>query len=260
MNTIHLTHTCLPTTDSTRIDKTRKDLLAKILYVVCPFILKAYAILFRRTYKVRGLEHLPKGAKIIALNHTVGCDPLSMPFILDEKVHFLLQAGYFSTPILGWMLKKMEQVPVYRGTDRAKDALTQTCELLRAGKTIVIFPEGKEVPFGKRIPGKTGVIRMALETGAPIIPLGMYVPRESLSKVHFTWKGKKCSGLWQVTGKRHLHFSSPWYPNLSTTETDPLDIRAETQSLMDHIYAQVEEARKEARCESLILHNLIPQW
>jgi 1-acyl-sn-glycerol-3-phosphate acyltransferase len=238
----------------------RKEWLANSIYTVCRIALKAYAILFHRTYKVSGLENLPKGAKIIALNHTVGCDPLHLPLIFGEKVHFLLQDGYFSMPVIGWMLKETEQIPVYRGTDKAKEALAQACDLLRAGKTIVIFPEGKEVSFGERITAKTGVVRMALETGTPIIPLGTYVPRESLNTVHITWKGEKCSGFWQFTGKRYMRFGSPWYPGQTASETKPMDFHSATKELMDQIYSLVDEAQKEVTCESPTSLNPIPQW
>lgn len=237
-----------------------KEWLANSIYTISRFALKVYAILSHRTCKVSGLENLPKGAKIIALNHTVGCDPLHLPLILEEKVHFLLQDGYFSMPVIGWMLKEIEQIPVYRGTERAKEALTQACDLLREGKTIVIFPEGQEVPVGERIPAKTGVVRMALETGAPIIPLGTHVPPKSLNTVHITWKGEKCSGFWQFTGKRYMHFGTPWNPDRSASDTKPLDFHSATKELMDQIYSLVDEAKKEVVCESPTSLSPIPQW
>jgi len=240
--------------------QTWKGFVMNAIYAIMRSILKAYAFLFHRTYKVSGLENLPEGGKIIALNHTVGCDPLHLPLILDEKVHFLLQDGDFSIPVIGWMLRETEQIPVYRGTERAKEALAQACEMLQEGKTIVIFPEGKEVPYGERIKAKTGVVRMALETGVPVIPLGIYVPPESLSSVHFTWKGEKCSGKWQVTGKRAICFGSPWKPGAMASTTETLDIHAETKNLMDQIYALSKDGQNQLAHEAGALFKAIPSW
>ncbi len=238
----------------------RKSWIMNTIYAVARFILKTYAFLFHRTHTVSGMENLPKGGKIIALNHTVGCDPLHLPLILDEKVHFLLQDGDFTIPLLGWMLRETEQIPVYRGTDRAKEALEQACQMLREGKTIVIFPEGKEVPYGERIRAKTGAVRMAMETGVPIIPLGIHVPPNSLRTIRFAWKGKKCSGLWQVTGKRTMCFGSPWHPGQTTSEVNPLDIHAATKELMDQIYLLTEVSHREKACQACPILNAIPQW
>jgi len=242
------------------ITSTSKNLTMNTIYAIARFILKAYSFLSHRTYTVSGLENLPKGGKIIALNHTVGCDPLHLPLILDEKVHFLLQDGDFSIPVIGWMLRETEQIPVYRGTDRAKEALDQACQMLREGKTIVIFPEGKEVPYGERIKAKTGAVRMALETGVPIIPLGIHVPLESLSAVRFTWKGEKCSGQWQVTGKRAICFGSPWKPGKTASDPESLDIHTETNNLMDQIYSLSKEGHSRLAREASVLFKVIPQW
>src|SRR3989304_6153297 len=118
-------------------------------------ILESYSFLFHRTCDVSGQTSLPRGPKIIAMNHTVGCDPLHLPLILEEAPHFLLQDGLFTIPFIGWLLKETGQIPVCRKSGRAIQALEQACAILRAGHTIAIFPEGKNVPVGRRIRAKT---------------------------------------------------------------------------------------------------------
>ena len=215
------------------------------------FLLKSYFTLLHRTYDVKGHESLPAGGKIIAMNHTQGCDPFDLPFVLEETPHFLLQDGLFRIPIIGWLLKETGQIAVYRGTERAKEAKEQACALLREGKTIAIFPEGKEVPFGQRIRAKSGTIRMAVETGAPIIPLGLYTPPQSLTSLHFQWQGSLCSGDWQFTGKSFMRFGTAWKPSAKS------DIQAQTTELMNQIYSLVAEAERESQCVSLTSLNPI---
>jgi 1-acyl-sn-glycerol-3-phosphate acyltransferase len=215
--------------------------------------LKTYFAVSHRSADVKGSLPLPAGPKIIAMNHTPGCDPLFLPFILDETPHFLLQDGMFRVPFIGWMLKESGQIPVCRGTDRAKEAKEQACAILRSGGTVAIFPEGKDVELGTRIPAKTGVVRMALETGAAIIPLGLFAPKHSLTHLHFEWEGQARSGAWQFSGKSYMRVGPAWMPNAHA------DLRAQTEDLMNRIYSLVSEAERDSQCESPTLLNPILQ-
>ena len=217
------------------------------------FILKSYFTVLNRTYDVRGHTSLPKGPKIIAMNHTQGCDPFYLPFVLEDTPHFLIQDGLFRLPVIGALLKETGQIPVHRGTERANAAKEQACALLRQGKTIVIFPEGKEVPVGQRIPAKSGTVRMSLETGAPIIPLGLYTSPQSLTPVQFQWRGNPCSGVWQFSGTSYMRFGAAWTPSSQS------HIRTQTEELMNRIYLLVTEAEREAQCASLTSFNPILQ-
>lgn len=208
-------------------------------------LLKSYFTVLNRTYDVKGNSSLPAGPKIIAMNHTPGCDPFYLPFLLEATPHFLLQDGLFTIPVIGSMLKATGQIPVYRGTERAKDAKEQACALLHEGKTIAIFPEGKDVPLGQRIPAKSGTVRMSIETGAPIIPLGLYAPPQLLTSLNFHWHASARSGAWQFTGKSYMRFGAAWKPDPQS------DIHAQTDEMMDRIYSLVAEAERDAQCVSL---------
>ena len=218
------------------------------------YILKSYFKLLNRTYDIKRHTSLPLGPKIIAMNHTCGYDPLYLPLVLEETPHFLLQDGLFTIPVIGWILKETGQIPVYRGTQRAKDAKEQACTLLREGKTLAIFPEGKEVSSGQRVQAKTGVVRMSNETGAPIIPLGLYSPPQYLTSLNFNWQGSPRSGAWQFTGKSYMRFGAAWKPGAQS------DIHTQTKELMDRIYLLVAEAERDSQCVSHTLLNPIRQW
>ncbi len=217
-------------------------------------VLKSYFAIFNRSFDVNENCLLPDGPKIIAMNHTPGFDPLYLPFILKDTPHFLLQDGMFKIPLIGWVLKESGQIPVYRGTDRAKEAKEKACEILRVGGTIAIFPEGKDVEFGKRIPAKTGVVRMALETGAPIIPLGLFAPKQNLTSLKFQWDGAPRSGAWQFSGKSYMRIGTPWLPKAEA------NVHTQAEDLMDRIYLLVAEAERESQCVSHTLLNPIHQW
>ena len=212
--------------------------------------LNVYSHILGRGVRVSGNHLLPPGPKIIAANHTVGSDPLFIPPVLEETVYFLFQDGLFKIPVVGWMLRQTGQIPVQRDSAKAIEALEKACNLLSEGKTVVLFPEGKLVSRGERIPAKTGVIRMALATGAPIIPLGMYVAEKDT----ITIKGRQNSMLWQISGKCHMRFGAAWRPDPGQT-----DFHRSTDELMDRIYSLVAETERELLCVSPTLLNPIPR-
>ena len=129
---------------------------------------------------VEGLEHLPAdGAAILASNHLSFCDSFFMPVMVPRKVTFLAKAEYFTTPGIKGRLAKLlitaaGQVPIDRSdADASRAALNTGVRVLSRGGLLGIYPEGTRSPDGRLYRGKTGVARMALEAGVPVIPVAM---------------------------------------------------------------------------------------
>jgi 1-acyl-sn-glycerol-3-phosphate acyltransferase len=127
-----------------------------------------------------GAENVPdEGAAILASNHLSYADWLFMPLTLPRRVTFVAKAEYFTTPgIKGWFQKKFfsgaGQVPIDRSSgDAAAGALSSAKRILSAGELFGIYPEGTRSHDGKLYRGKTGVARLALETGVPVIPIAV---------------------------------------------------------------------------------------
>lgn len=226
---------------------------------LCDEIIKLYTNgylqLFGLKCKVSGAYPLPNGPKIIAANHPNATDSYHLIPLLPEKPHFLMRSKLFSKPVVGWLLRKAGQIEV---TDMGRMAFEQACQLLWQGRTIVIYPEGKFNPENKNLRAKSGAVRFSLATGAPIIPLGFYVPPVHIKDMRPCLDGRLSQGCWQVSGTCYLNFGSPWTPVLSGE--DPAQIHLLTQELMDQIYSLAAEIQKEAKCESPTLLNPIPQW
>ena len=216
-------------------------------------LFNVYRFLFSDGLEVSGNISLPKGPKIIAANHTNGSDPLYLPFLTAEKLHCLFQKGLYSIPILGWLLNKTDQICVDRANGRP--AFERACSLLKQGATIAIFPEGRLVCRGARKNAKSGVVRLALEAGVPIIPLGFYVRSQDLITLSIPWNNNIPPGDWQIAGKCFARFGEPWNP-------DPeKPVALQTEELMERIYALVDQLdHEEALCASPIYPNLIRQW
>jgi 1-acyl-sn-glycerol-3-phosphate acyltransferase len=129
---------------------------------------------------VEGAENVPaSGPAILASNHLSYADWLFMPLTLPRRVTFVAKAEYFTTPgIKGWFQKKFfsgsGQVPIDRsGADAAAGALLAAKRILGDGELFGIYPEGTRSHDGKLYRGKTGVARLALETGVPVIPVAV---------------------------------------------------------------------------------------
>ncbi|MCU0266228.1 MAG: 1-acyl-sn-glycerol-3-phosphate acyltransferase [Actinomycetia bacterium] len=135
-------------------------------------------LLFRP--KVEGLEHLPgQSAAILASNHLSFSDSIFLPLVLPRRVTFLAKAEYFTGRgikgrLTAWFMTGVGQVPIDRSGGRAsEDAMATGLRILGQGKLLGIYPEGTRSPDGRLYRGKTGVARMALEAGVPVLPVAM---------------------------------------------------------------------------------------
>jgi 1-acyl-sn-glycerol-3-phosphate acyltransferase len=144
-------------------------------YIVLGPILK---LVFRP--QVEGRDNVPAhGAAIIASNHLSFCDSIFMPLMVRRKITFVAKAEYFTGKgIKGFLIKSFfvgtGTIPVDRSGGHAAQAAMDTgLRILRAGQLFGIYPEGTRSPDGRLYRGKTGVARLALESGAPVVPVAM---------------------------------------------------------------------------------------
>jgi 1-acyl-sn-glycerol-3-phosphate acyltransferase len=129
---------------------------------------------------VEGAENVPAtGPAILASNHLSYADWLFMPLTLPRRVTFVAKAEYFNSPgIKGWFQRKFfagsGQVPIDRsGASAAEGALSAAKRILEEGELFGIYPEGTRSHDGRLYRGKTGVARLALETGVPVVPVAV---------------------------------------------------------------------------------------
>ncbi|MFE6776151.1 lysophospholipid acyltransferase family protein [Streptomyces sp. NPDC057702] len=131
---------------------------------------------------VEGLENIPaEGPAILASNHLSFSDSFFLPAMLDRKVTFIAKAEYFTSPGLKGRMtaaffKGVGQLPVDRSGARGagEAAIKSGIEVLERGELFGIYPEGTRSPDGRLYRGKPGgLARVALATGAPVIPVAM---------------------------------------------------------------------------------------
>ena len=132
----------------------------------------------------RGMEHIPaEGGVVLAANHTSYFDPLAVAHYIvaaGRAPRFLGKAEIVEMPVLGRLFQAAGQIAVHRGTASAANAYKDAITALERGEAIALYPEGTTTRDPNLWPmmAKTGAARMALTTGAPVIPIAQWGPQE----------------------------------------------------------------------------------
>jgi 1-acyl-sn-glycerol-3-phosphate acyltransferase len=135
--------------------------------------------------EITGIESVPPaGPVILAGNHISFADEFFTPLAARRQVVYFAKAEYFTTPGVKGRLSSvffttLGHVPVERGDTRAAASVIDTgVQVLRGGRALGIFPEGTRSPDGRLHKFRTGVARVALRSGAPVVPVGVVGTRE----------------------------------------------------------------------------------
>jgi len=143
-------------------------------YAFGRFIVAPLARLVYRP-RVEGRANVPRtGPVIFASNHLSFIDSIAIPVAAPRPVHFLAKSSYFD----GWASRQfftaIGAIPVQRGAGQAAlDALDQQRRILEDGRAVALYPEGTRSLDGRLYKGRTGVAFLALQTGAPVVPVGL---------------------------------------------------------------------------------------
>jgi len=180
--------------------------------------------------KVTGLRYVPStGPVIIASNHLSFSDSIFMPLVVSRKVTFLAKSEYFTAPGIKGLIKKLTfialgQVPIDRsGGKRSEAALLTGLRLLSENHCLGIYPEGTRSPDGRLYKGRTGIARMAIESGAPVVPVAMFNTAEIQPTGQVVPKVRRVE----------MVFGEPMYFTGDSTDLDLL--RSVTNQIMEKI-------------------------
>lgn len=194
-----------------------------VLYAVAATLLGGLVTVVSRLQVagVRGraaaVRRLPDGPVIVVSNHTSYADGVLLALVcrrLGRSARMMATAGVFRVPLLGGALRRLGFIPVVRGSDQAADSLGPAAEALAAGEVVALFPEGRVTRHPEHWPerAKTGSVRLALRTAAPIVPVAL-------------------DGAHRVVGRRgvvrSLLKNVILRPRVATAVGEPIDVRAE---------------------------------
>jgi 1-acyl-sn-glycerol-3-phosphate acyltransferase len=210
------------------------------IYLVARNVLLPLLSLFFR-WRIIGLERIPRrGPVIVVPNHISNFDPLCVAYLVDRakrRPRYLAKASLWKNPILRFILKGANQISVNRGTGEATP-MVQAEAAVRRGESVVLYPEGTITTNVDLTPmrGKTGIARLALSTGAPVVPVGQWGAQ---------WLGGKGRSM-KYFGHRLIMFNvgEPMtFPGFVGKQEDP-DVRRE---VTDRIMAEVDRLVRELR-------------
>ena len=197
------------------------------------------------TIKTTGKENLPQGGYILVGNHLSYLDPFSFAYSvyihMKRVPHYLAKESIFRIPIIGKILPKVGQIPVYRGGKSNEEPLRAAKEFLKAGQVVVIFPEGTLTRDPDQWPmrGKAGAIRLAVELGLPIVPCGQW----GVEKVLGNYSKKFRPNPFHVV---RVKIGKPmFFPELEAKTPTAQELADATDKVMREISAIVGELRGE---------------
>jgi 1-acyl-sn-glycerol-3-phosphate acyltransferase len=210
-------------------------------------ILKPLAVAFTSP-RWSGLEHVPRqGGVILAANHISHADPIVLAdFVLygaGRPARFLAKSSLFTgNGLVGRVMRGADQIPVHRHTADASLALGAAVEALQNGECIVIYPEGTVTRDRDKWPmvAKTGVARLALLSGAPVVPVGQWGAERILD----TYRSRRVD----LRPRRHVEVVAGPPVDLSAYRGKELTaevLRDATDEVMRAVTRLVEELRGE---------------
>ena len=218
----------------------RHFVLALVASVLIPIVRMLFVV------KPKGIEKLPKhGSYILVFNHVTNVDALAIAYLvyvqLKRAPHFLAKESLFRVPVIGPILRAAGQIPVYRSGHRNDTPLKAAHAYLEAGHTIAIFPEGTLTRSPELWPmrGKSGAIRLALETGVPVYPVGQWGSEQILPQ----YGSKFRPGFWKPVNV--LIGDEIDLSNYRKRQLNPDELNQATKFVMQTITELVEELRGE---------------
>lgn len=196
-----------------------------------------------------GGEHVPTtGGVVVVSNHLSNYDTLAIGEYLiyhGRWPRYMGKEEIWRVPVIRWFADQCRQIPVRRNTPRAKDALVHAAQALRAGDVVALYPEGTitQDPDGWPMTGRRGAVVLALETGAPMIPIAVWGTDHVLGrqKLKFprVWKRRPTVAV-QTGPAIDL---SPWHTD---SEPTPQQLDAAAAHMMDVLTTMVAELRGDA--------------
>jgi 1-acyl-sn-glycerol-3-phosphate acyltransferase len=209
-------------------------------------LIRTYArLMLKLDIRFRG--PLPAGPKLFVANHPSASDPFLIHLLPTKHLSVLISGNAFAMPMFGRFLHHCRQISVIPGQGRA--ALDQAAQRLKSGQSVGIFPEGLVSPRdgGYRSP-HSGAARLALSTGVPVVPVGIYLQRDRNLYIASGLSGKRTAAYWYLRGPYGMTIGEPW--QFTSGFEDEGLVRSVTSLLMERINELAEESERRVCLQS----------
>jgi 1-acyl-sn-glycerol-3-phosphate acyltransferase len=214
-----------------------------LLYKAGRGIIRLYSRLMLNL-DIRWNGEIPAGPKIFVANHPSATDAFILHLLSREPMSVMIVSTAFTFPLFGEYIRKAGQIQVLPG-DGAR-AMEQAKGFLKAGYSVGIFPEGDFSPQagGFREP-HNGAVRLALSTGVPVVPVGIYLPRERSLRVASRLSGKPTVGYWYLRGPYGITIGDSL--QLEGNPSNQNQVRAQSWAMMGSIESLARDSEFRVR-------------
>jgi len=187
---------------------------------------------------------MPVGPKIFVANHPSATDPFVLHLLSREPMSVMIVSTAFTFPLFGEYIRRAGQIQVVPG--EGARAMKQAKEFLKAGYSVGIFPEGDFSPQtgGFKQP-HSGAARLAIDTGVPIVPVGIYLPRERSLCISSRLSGKPTVGYWYLRGPYGITIGR--HMKLEGNPADPEHVQTQSRTMMEWIKSLAQESEFRVR-------------
>ena len=216
------------------------NFIKNLIYRLGRGIINLYAILVLHI-DIRWMDKLPDGPVIIAANHPSATDPFLIHLVSRKPVSVCITHTAFSVPILGAYMRFVHQISVIPGY--GEKTLARAVQMMSLGRTVAIFPEGLISPIeGGFHQPRSGVARLALSTGVPVVPVGIALNKDLSTRITSAISGSETTAWWYLHGPYVVTVGEPL--KFEGTIEDHQKVQSVSRQIMDSIQALVSESEQ----------------
>jgi 1-acyl-sn-glycerol-3-phosphate acyltransferase len=215
-------------------------MISEILYRVSRIMVQSYAKLLLNM-DIHWRYSLPTGPVLFAANHPSTTDPILIHLISKKPMSLMITSKAFSVPVLGAFMRKMNHICVSPG--QGEKVLEQARQTLKAGRSVTIFPEGLISPAGGGFnPPRSGVARLALSSGVPVIPIGIYLSDKGCHRIPATFEGEPDIVTWYLHGPYAITIGKAMHFHGDANDKD--FVKKVSENIMQSIRALAQDSQK----------------
>jgi 1-acyl-sn-glycerol-3-phosphate acyltransferase len=217
-------------------------LFQKFLYKASWAFVRIFSLVMLRLDILRHTS-LPSGPMIFVANHPSATDGFLIHMVSRKQLNVLITAKAFSVPVFGWFLHKVQEIPV--PLMQGSSALDQARQHLEKGLSVAIFIEGHiSPPEGGFLPPRSGAARLALRTGVPVVPVGIFLRRERCHTIRSRITGGvESEARWYLRGPYAMTVGQPTC--FEGSDDDHEHVQCISETIMERIrHLAVESERR----------------
>jgi 1-acyl-sn-glycerol-3-phosphate acyltransferase len=216
-----------------------EGLLQNILYATSWVFVRMFALIMLRL-DIHSHGFMPAGPRIYVANHPSATDPFIIHMISRNQVNVMITEKAFMVPVFGWFLRRVQEIPV--PLEQGSASLEQARAHLEKGRSVAIFIEGRISPQqGGFLPPRSGAARLALSSGAPVVPVGISLRRDRCQNLRSNISGGIPSeARWYFRGPYAITVGQPVY--YQGDHKDHVHVRRISESIMERIRHLAQES------------------